>query len=194
MTELYGRSGSGKTLLAAQTALLAAKDGARSLYVDTEGSFRPERLQQIAESRGWDLRGLLERMVYVRSDSAPEQMEAVRRMAERAATAPCAIVIVDTLTRNFSVELPGRPNLPSRQAALNTYLSEMARDAYLNGRTYLLANRVTFGTTHEVGIGGKTVDQLVHESLRLEREDGTLRVTMASGDSVNATIGRSGVL
>ncbi len=194
LTELFGRSGSGKTLLAAQTALLAAKAGEKSLYVDTEGSFRPERLEQIADSRGWSTEGLLEKIVYVRSDSSSEQVETVRRMSAREATSACSLVVVDTLTRNFSVELPGRSNLSSRQAALNVHLSDMARDAYLNGRAYILTNRVTFGTLHDVGIGGRTVDQLVHGSIRLEREEGRVKVThMTSGESVSAALGPSGI-
>ena len=68
-------------------------------------------------------------------------MEAVRLMRSRPATTRCGLVVVDTLTRNFSVELPGRANLASRQASLNVHLSEMARDAYLNGRAYLLTKR-----------------------------------------------------
>ncbi len=194
LTELFGRSGSGKTLLAAQTALLAARAGKRSLYVDTEGSFRPERLVQIADARGWGTANLLEKIVYVRSDSSSEQVETVRRMSARQATSACSLVVVDTLTRNFSVELPGKSNLSSRQAALNVHLSEMARDAYLNGRAYLVTNRVTFGTFHDVGIGGKTVNQLVHCSIRLEREDGRVRVTQtASGESVITALGSSGI-
>lgn len=194
LTELFGRSGAGKTLLAAQAALLAARAGKKSLYIDTEGSFRPERLEQIAVSRGWEAASLLEKIVYVRSDSSSEQMETVRRMSSREATSACALVVVDTLTRNFSVELPGRSNLSSRQAALNVHLSDMARDAYLNGRAYLLTNRVTFGTLHDVSIGGRTVDQLVHSSVRIEREDGKVRATLtSSGESVLATLGPAGM-
>ncbi len=194
VTELFGRGGSGKSLLAAQTALLAARSGKTSLYIDTEGSFRPERLQQISEARGWDAPELLERIVYVRTDSSSEQMEAVRKMSARATTSSCELVVVDTLTRNFSVELPGRSNLSSRQASLNVHLSEMARDAYLHGRAYLLTNRVTFGALHDVGIGGRTVDQLVQTSLRLEREDGRVKATVAaSGESAVLSIGARGI-
>jgi len=194
LTELFGKSNSGKSQLAMQTALVAAKNGARSLFIDTEGSFRPERLEEMAEARRWEARDLLERIVYVRSDSSSEQIETVRRLGSRPATSDCRLVVVDTLTRNFSVELPGRSNLSSRQAALNVHLSEMSRDAYLNGRAYLLANRVTFGATRDVGIGGRTVGQLVHESLMMERDAGRMRITrIPTGESVAVTMGAAGV-
>jgi RecA/RadA recombinase len=177
-----------------QAVLIAAKAGARSLYIDTEGAFRPERLEEMAGARGWEIGGLLERIVYVRSDSSSEQMETVRKMAVRPATSSCGLVVVDTLTRNFSVELPGSSNLSSRQAALNVHLSEMARDAYLNGRAYLLTNRVTFGTSHDIGIGGRTVEQLVHASIMLERDEGRVRATLIHrGESVLTQMNAAGV-
>lgn len=191
--EFHGRSNSGKTQLAMQAALCAAQAGARALFVDTEGTFRPERLEGMARARGWRSEGLLERVVYLRTDSSSEQMEAVRRMAVREATASCSLVAVDTLTRNFSVEMPGRPNLASRQGALNVHLSEMARDAYLHARAYVLTNRITFGPAHDVGIGGRTVEQLVHASVRLEREGAQVRGTLVpGGGSIVATFGEAG--
>lgn len=177
LTEVFGRSNSGKSQLAMQAALEAGRVGHRTFYLDTEGSFRPERLEQIAFARGWETRGLLERVLYVRCDSAAEQMEAVRRMQGRAATSSCRLVVIDTLTRNFSVELPGSSNMASRQGAIDVHLSEMARDAYINGRAYLLTNRVTFGPTHDVGIGGRTVEQMVNASVLLERSGSRVRAT-----------------
>lgn len=177
-----------------QAVLCAARAGSRALFIDTEGTFRPERLDGIAKARGWDAGGILDRVVYVRTDSSSEQMETVRRMGKREATASCRLVVVDTLTRNFSVEMPGRSNLASRQGALNVHLSEMARDAFLNARAYVLTNRVTFGPLHEVGIGGRTVEQLVHASVRLEREGDRLRGTLVpGGESKLARIGAAGI-
>lgn len=177
-----------------QAALLASHSGKKSLYIDTEGSFRPERLESMAEARGWDASGLLEAIVYVRTDSMSEQREAVRKMGERPATASCSLVIVDTLTRNFSLELPGRSNLSSRQGALDAHLSEMARDAYLNGRAYLLTNRVTFGATNDVSIGGSTVEQLVHAAVRLDRAGSSIRASLVpGGESTTVQMGAKGV-
>ncbi|MDG6956405.1 MAG: AAA family ATPase [Nitrososphaerota archaeon] len=195
LTEVFGRSNSGKSQLGMQAALCAAWKGESVLYIDTEGAFRPERLEQIAGARGWGTEGVLERILFMRSDSAPEQMETIRRMQGRKATSRCRLVVVDTLTRNFSVELPGRSNLPSRQGALDVHLSEMARDAYINARAYLLTNRVTFGAAGDVGIGGRTVEQLVHRSVRLERQGTAVTATLLpSGERVTLETGLAGVI
>jgi hypothetical protein len=70
----------------------------------------------------------------------------------------------------------------------------MARDSYLNGRAYLLTNRVTFGPIHDVGIGGRTVQQMVQASVRLERVGATITAELVqTGEKASVTIGRSGV-
>jgi len=194
ITLLYGRSNSGKTQLAMQTAMLCARAGREALFVDTEGSFRPERVEEMARARGMNTEGILGRIVYVRTDSVSEQMETVRLMQTRAVTSSAALTVVDTLTRNFTLEFPGRPNMSSRQAALNVHLSEMARDAYLNARAYLLTNRVTFGNQDDVGIGGRTVEQLVHRSIMLERDGRKVRFTdPGTGEHTFAEVGAVGV-
>jgi len=194
LVEFFGRSNSGKSQLAMQAVLFAAKSGARSLYIDTEGGFRPERLDEMAKARGWKVEGLLDRVVYVRCDSSSEQMETVRSMQTQGATRSCRLVVVDTLTRNFTIDMPGMANLQSRQAALDVHLSEMARDAFINSRAYLLTNRVTFGAVHDVRIGGQTVEQLVDDSVRLEKAGTNISGTlMRNGESAQGSLGKSGV-
>ena len=193
MVEIYGRSGTGKSQLAMQSALFAAAAGKKVLYVDTEGSFRPERMEAVAAARGMKGDGALERIVYFRSKSSQEQMEAVREMESRPLTAGSSMVVIDSLTRNFTLEMPGRRNMASRQSALNVHLSEVARDAFLHRRAYVLTNRVTFEGVQVVGIGGLTVENLVHLSLRLEREGSALVATSSSGGTARAEVGERGV-
>ncbi len=182
VVEFHGSSGSGKTQLAMQSVLCAARSGAKALFVDTEGTFRPERIEKMSAARGWETESLLTRIEYVRSDSYSEQAELIRRMGKRDATASCRLVAIDTLTRNFSLEIPGRSNAATRQGALNLHLSEMARDAFLNSRAYVLTDRVTFGPKGDTMIGGRTVSQLVHSTVLLQK----------SGKSVVASAEPSG--
>jgi len=192
---VFGKGNSGKSQLAMQAVLCAAKSGVESLYVDTEGAFRPERIEEMAHARGWHDGSLLSRITYLRCDSTAQQAEAVRRMQASGRTAKSGLVVVDTVTRNFSLDLPGNENLPGRQGALNSYLSDIARDAFLNKRAYLLANRVTFDRRGaDVGIGGSTIAQLVHISLHFQREGKMIRVTEMGGTrSALVKIGPEGI-
>ena len=192
---VYGRSNSGKSQLAMQAVLFAARQKTRSLYIDTEGAFRPERIEEMARSRGWQPEPLLNRIVYFRCDSATMQAETVRQLSLRKETADCGLVVVDTLTKNFTLDLPGSDNMPGRQGALDAHLSEMSRDAFLHGRAYLLTNRVTFDRANlDIGIGGSTVAQLVHDSVHLSREGGMIRVNVSgTRRSLLVSVGAPGI-
>lgn len=171
LVEVFGKSNTGKTQLAMQAALVAARDGERVLFVDTEGTFRPERVERMAKARGWETRGLLNRIAYARVTTAAQQVDVVRAIRNKAETSDCRMVVEDTLTKNFTLDYPGSSNLIKRQGALGVHLSDMARDAVLHGRAYLLTNRVTFGQAGgDIRIGGSTLEQLVHASIHLTRE------------------------
>jgi DNA repair protein RadA len=192
--EVFGESKSGKSQLAMQAAACAAQAGHSAVYVDTEGAFRPERVAQIGEARGFES-GFMDRILYVRAKSSAEQLEIVSGLGSRAETRDCRLVVVDTLTRHFTLDYSGRTNMKARQGALDFHLGEILRDAFLNGRAYLLTNRVTFSYGGQiVHIGGSTVSQLAHLSLKLLREEGGIRVEeIASGRSALCRLGVAGI-
>jgi RecA/RadA recombinase len=189
VVEVYGRSGCGKTQLAMQTALNVAARGEKSVFIDTEGAFRPERIQKMARARNISSEGLLDRISYLRVDTAAAQADAIPALAKRTETARARFVAIDTFTRNFTLDFPGSSNLQKRQGALDVLLSEIARDAFLNGRAYLLTNRVTFSEGGgEARIGGLTMEQLVHSSIHLEKTEDGLSATRTS-DGASASLG-----
>lgn len=175
LVEVYGESNTGKTQLAMQAALSCARDSS-VLYIDTEGTFRPERMEAIARAKGLDGGELLRRVYRMRAADASSQIEASKLVHSKAELEGCRMIVVDTITKNFSVEYPGNKNLTHRQGLLSVYLSELARDAFLMGRAVLLTNRVTSFRTpagsRETHIGGETLNQMVHKAIHLTREGG----------------------
>lgn len=172
--EVFGASNSGKTQLAIQATVMAAAQGWRSVYVDTESTFRPERLVQMAESRGVDAKAALESVFSIRARDVEAQSHVLRRMAGDARVSPAKLVVVDTVTKNFSLEFPWRERTGRRQGALGSYLNRIAIDAYLHRRVVLLTNRVASvtrnGMSQDVNVGGLTVGRFVSKSIRLVKE------------------------
>jgi RecA/RadA recombinase len=188
LLHVFGHGQSGKSQLAAQAALSAASEGQPVLYIDTEGSFRPERLSSLAAARNLDF-GSLGKMIYrLRAPNSKVQTMAVRDLGVKPELKDCRLVVVDTLTANFGLEYPGKSNTPKRQGMLSVHLGEMSRDAYLNQRAYLLTNRVTISRPgeggEEVHVGGATVLQMVQKSVRLVRAGGNLIASLLEGDTV----------
>jgi DNA repair protein RadA len=182
ITEGYGASNSGKTQLAMQATVMAAARGWKSVFVDTESTFRPERVEQIVESRGLDPRAALEGVYSVRAEDVESQRQVLTRMADDARVSSARLVVVDTVTKNFTLEFPGRERTGRRQAALGAYLNRVAVDAYLHRRVVLLTNRVVSitvnGASRDVSVGGLTLGRFVSKSLRLRRERGYVHVEL----------------
>jgi DNA repair protein RadA len=174
ITEVFGASNTGKTQLAIQATVMAAAEGWRSVYVDTESTFRPERLVQMAESRGLDEKTALESVYSVRARDVEAQSNVLKRMVDDPRVRSSKLVVVDTVTKNFTLEFPGRERTGRRQGALGAYLNRIAIDAYLHRRVVLLTNRVASvpreGMSQEVDLGGLTLQRFVSKSVRLRRD------------------------
>jgi DNA repair protein RadA len=176
ITEVFGASNSGKTQLAIQATVMAAARGWRSVYVDTESTFRPERVVQMAESRDLEAKGALDSVYSLRARDVEAQSQVLRRMADDPRVSSAKLVVVDTVTKNFTLEFPGRERTGRRQGALGAYLNRIAIDAYLHRRVVLLTNRVASitvsGMSKNVNVGGLTLGRFVSKSIRLRRESG----------------------
>lgn len=174
ITEVYGASNTGKTQLGIQATVMAAAKGWRSVYVDTESKFRPERVEQMARSRGIDEKVALDSIYSVRAKDVEDQTRVLRRMTDDPRVSTAKLVVVDTVTKNFTLEFPGRERTGRRQGALGAYLNRIAIDAYLHRRVVLLTNRVASvpreGMSEEVDVGGLTLQKFVSKSLHLKRE------------------------
>jgi len=146
ITEAYGAYGSGKTQLGLQLAvnvqLPIEKGGAngKAVFIDTEGTFRPERIKQIAEAIGATPDKVLKNIFVARAFNADHQILLIDKIGEMIKNEePIKIVIIDSLTAHFRAEYAGRGMLADRQQKLNKYLHNLMRLA----ETYNLAIYVT---------------------------------------------------
>jgi RecA/RadA recombinase len=113
LTDIYGETGSGKSQLCFTLCANCARDNADALFVDTAGTFRPERIMEISGSQR-----ALEKITYIRPLTIIDQLNATKKILE---VRPL-LVIVDSLTLLFSIEYSG----PKRHRALTKYLHELA--------------------------------------------------------------------
>ena len=182
IVEVYGASASGKTQLAFQAAVMAAGEGARVTFVDTEGTFRPERLAIMAKRRGLASDIVLTRVFCRRATTVAEQISSVGDLEEDERIRDSRIIIVDTVSKNFAYEYGGQKGMLQRQSMLDVYLNRLARDAYLNNRAVLLTSRVASvgndPTRKEVDIGGNTLRRFAHMVLHLQKSGSEVVATL----------------
>ncbi|KAK9238030.1 Rad51-domain-containing protein [Lipomyces kononenkoae] len=133
ITEVFGEYRCGKTQLAhtlcVTTQLPKSMGGAEGkvAYVDTEGTFRPERLRDIAERFGVDPDQVCDNISYARALNSEHQMELIEKLGSTFADGSYRLLIVDSIMAQFRVDYCGRGELNERQQKLNQMLGRLNR-------------------------------------------------------------------
>ncbi|MCJ1343996.1 Meiotic recombination protein dmc1, partial [Peltigera leucophlebia] len=96
---------------------------------DTEGTFRPERIAQIAERFGLDPDQAQENIAYGRALNSEHQLELLNALASNFATNEYRLLIIDSIMNCFRVDYCGRGELADRQQKLNQFLSKLTHMA-----------------------------------------------------------------
>ncbi len=170
ITETYGCYGSSKTQIAHQLAvnIQLSKEqggaGAKAVYIDTENTFRPERIKQIAEAAGIDPEQALKNVLVARAYNSDHQMLLAEKVGDliKKQGYNIKLVIVDSLTAHFRAEFIGRGTLAERQQKLNKHMHILSRLADVHNLCVYVTNQVMakpdqfFGDPTEA-IGGHIV-------------------------------------
>ncbi len=149
LTEAYGAFGSGKSQLAFQLAVniqLPKEQGGadgKAVFIDTEGTFRPERIRQIAEGIGASPEKVLKNILVARAFNSDHQILLVDKINEMIKDGePIKLVIIDSLTAHFRAEFAGRGQLADRQQKLNRYLHNLMKMAEQHNLAVYVTNQV----------------------------------------------------
>lgn len=148
ITEVFGEFGTGKTQLAHQLSVnvqLPPEAGGlsgRALYIDCEGTFRPERVISMAVARGLDSKETLKNIIFARAYNSDHQMLLVEQAKEVIEEKKIKLIVVDSVTGHFRAEYLGRESLADRQQKLNRHLHALARLADIFNLAVFVTNQV----------------------------------------------------
>lgn len=149
ITEFYGAYTTGKTQMSMQLAfntVLPVKLGGLGgyvVYIDSEGSFRPERITQMANEREVEPRIILDKILIGRAHNSDIQMKLVDDVLGLAEEKDIKLVIVDSLTSAFRAEYIGKGALIERQQKLNQHMRQLSKVADLLGIAVVVTNQVS---------------------------------------------------
>ncbi len=146
LTECYGEFGSGKTQIGHVLAVNCQKQfpGSTVVYIDTESTFRPERIEQLAKSAGLDPLATLKNIKVAKAFNTDHQMllgEKIEDLIKKQGL-NVKLVIVDSLTAHFRAEYIGRGTLAERQQKINRHMRDLAKIAHMNNLCVYVTNQV----------------------------------------------------
>ncbi|MGC9781549.1 MAG: DNA repair and recombination protein RadA [Candidatus Heimdallarchaeota archaeon] len=148
ITELFGEYRTGKTQIAHQlcvTVQLPREQGgleAKAAYIDTEGTFRPERIVEMAERFGLDPQQTLQNITVGRAYTSDHQVNLARDVSVIAREKNIRLVVVDSLTSHFRAEYIGRGTLASRQQHLNQHIHFLLKLGEMHHVAIVVTNQV----------------------------------------------------
>ena len=192
MTEFYGEFGSGKTQIAHQLVVnvqLPPEEGGlngSAIMIDTENTFRPERIKDMAEGVGLDFTEVLKNVHVARAYNSNHQILLVDKAQELAdelkeTEKPVRLLIIDSATAHFRSEYVGRGTLSERQQKINKHLHDALRFGDLNNAVVMITNQVQVRPDAFFGdptrpIGGHIVGHTATFRIYLRKSKGEKRI------------------
>ena len=148
ITELAGEFGSGKSQICHTLCVTAASNNNNQgpinsiIFVDTENTFRPERVHQIAEARGLDSQEIMKKVFICKIINSAQLEALIRNLGKSIEEYKAKLVIVDSIISLHRAEYTGRETLAERQQRLNVILHKLIRLAEIYNIAIVLTNQV----------------------------------------------------
>lgn len=131
--EFFGEFRTGKTQIMHQLCVnvqLPKEKGGlegRALYIDTEGTFRPERIIQMAEGLDMDYQSVLKNIIFGRAYNSDHQILLIKEATNIIKEKNVKLIVIDSLIGHFRSEYIGRGTLATRQQTINAHLHDLLR-------------------------------------------------------------------
>lgn len=148
ITEFFGRFSSGKTQIGFQLAVNVQKPVSEgglnggAIFIDTESTFRPERIVQIAEAQNLDPSQILKNIFVQRAENSDHQILLAEKCENLIKEHNIKLLIVDSLTSLFRADYVGRGALSDRQQKLNKHIHLLQKFADQYNLVVYVTNQV----------------------------------------------------
>lgn len=160
-------------------------NGGKAMYIDTEGTFRPERIAQIAERFGLDPEAAQQNIAYARCPNSEHQLELLESLPSQFIDGEYRLLIIDSVIACFRTDYIGRGELSDRQQKLGQYLQRLNHISSEYNVAVFLTNQVQSdpgasaifaGADGRKPVGGHVLAHASHTRILLRKGRGEERV------------------
>ena len=187
ITEFYGEFGTGKSQICQQlcvTVQLPLEQGGlegEALYIDTENTFRPERITQIAPRFGLEPEEALRRIIFAEAYTSNHQTVLLENADEVIKENNIRLIIIDSVMSHFRSEYLGREMLAPRQQQLNKHLHKLIRLSRAFNAAAVITNQVmaqpdVFFAKVVQPVGGHIMGHTSHSRVFLRKGRNNVRI------------------
>ena len=192
ITEVFGEFRTGKTQIShtlCVTTQLPGRNGysgGKVVFIDTENTFRPDRLKEIADRFNLDHSAMLDNVLYARAYTSEHQMELLDCVAAKFHEEPGVfkLLIVDSIMALFRVDFSGRGELADRQQKLAQMLSRLQKISEEYNVAVFITNQMTadpgatmsFQADPKKPIGGNILAHASTTRISLRKGRGEVRI------------------
>ncbi|KAJ8905862.1 hypothetical protein NDN08_002367 [Rhodosorus marinus] len=190
ITEVFGEFRTGKTQLchtlcvACQLPVENGGGSGKALYIDSEGTFRPERLKSIAERYGLNGDDVLDNVAFARAHNSDHQLQLLNQACALMSESRYALIIVDSATALYRTDYIGRGELASRQQHMAKFLRSLQKICDEFGVAAVITNQVVaqvdggamFVSDPKKPIGGNIIAHASQTRLYLRKGRGENRI------------------
>ncbi|MEM2917348.1 MAG: DNA repair and recombination protein RadA [Candidatus Bathyarchaeia archaeon] len=188
ITEFYGEYGSGKSQICHQLCVnvqLPPERGGLSggaLYIDTENTFRTERIVSMAKHLGLNPEEVVKNIIFAEAYTSDHQIFLLENADKVIKENNIRLIIIDSLTAHFRSEYVGRETLAERQQKINKHLHKLIRLARAFNAVAVVTNQVmakpdTFFGDAVHPVGGHIVAHTSHTRIYLRKpRQGPVRI------------------
>lgn len=187
VTEAHGQFASGKSQIGFQLSInvqLPKEKGGLNgsvLFIDTESTFRSDRIVQMAEAMGLDPKKVLRNITVGRAYNSDHQMILAEKAGELIKEKNIKLVVIDSITSAFRSDFSGRGELAARQQKLNRHLHTLQRLADVYNVAIYITNQVMSNPAILFGdptraIGGHIMGHFAQTRLYLRKSKGEKRI------------------
>ncbi len=187
ITEFFGEYGTGKTQLCHQLSVnvqLPPEKGGlngKAVYIDSEGTFRWERIESMSRALGLDPDEVMGNIFYIRAVNSDHQMAIVDELFDLVPKEGVKLIVIDSVTGHFRAEYIGREHLAQRQQKLNKHLHQLMRLAEIYNVAVIVTNQVmarpdVFYGDPTQAVGGHVLYHAPGVRVQLRRSRGNRRI------------------
>ena len=165
ITDIFGASGTGKSQLLLQICLHAVKNSGNVLFLDTTGTFRPERILEMQKKRNLD-DDILDKITISRITNTSEQIQSIKNLKIE----NYSMIIIDNITDLFSYEYSSEETTFKKNFLFMNHMRDLSSIAINHNIPIVISNMVRNINNIETENMQKAIDLFTHIKIRLYKK------------------------